>query len=117
MTTSTTDIGHVDLDRMHRLLLQERAILAGHAAPGAFDDDDAALPDAGELDGLRYEQGMSAAVASINRSALAEVDAALGRLADGTYGTCLGCDAAIPAERLEVMPAAAYCVSCQQSRE
>jgi DnaK suppressor protein len=36
------------------------------------------------------------------------------RLADGTYGTCLRCGKQITAERLEVMPFAAYDVECQQ---
>jgi DnaK suppressor protein len=118
VSSSIAGIDHVGLDRLRLLLLQERASLAGHAGPVAgASDGDAARPELDELDGIRYEQGMSQAVASLNRSALAEVDAALARIADGTYGSCLGCGTGIPVERLEVMPAAAYCVSCQQLRE
>lgn len=51
------------------------------------------------------------------RETLAHVDAALARLADGTYGSCLDCGAAVPVERLEVMPAARFCVACQQRNE
>jgi RNA polymerase-binding transcription factor DksA len=43
---------------------------------------------------------------------LAEVDAALARLAGGSYGTCVVCGAPIPAERLEARPSAATCVGC-----
>jgi len=42
------------------------------------------------------------------------VDAALARLADGTFGRCLRCGDPIPDERLEVLPWAAFCVRCQQ---
>ncbi|MGH2511909.1 MAG: TraR/DksA family transcriptional regulator [Candidatus Limnocylindrales bacterium] len=42
------------------------------------------------------------------------VDAALARLAGGTYGACLRCGRAIPDERLEALPWAAFCVACQQ---
>ena len=42
------------------------------------------------------------------------VDAALARLADGTFGRCLRCGDSIPDERLEVLPWAAFCVRCQQ---
>ncbi|MGY1815292.1 TraR/DksA family transcriptional regulator [Blastococcus sp. SYSU D00820] len=45
-----------------------------------------------------------------------EIDAALERIAAGTYGVCTGCGSAIPAERLEFRPFAASCVSCQQAR-
>jgi DnaK suppressor protein len=44
---------------------------------------------------------------------LALVNAALGRLADGTFGACLRCGQPIAPERLEALPWAAYCISCQ----
>jgi hypothetical protein len=43
---------------------------------------------------------------------LDEVRAALARLESGSYGTCLGCLAQIPLERLELRPWAAFCVNC-----
>jgi DnaK suppressor protein len=44
---------------------------------------------------------------------LQETDDALARLHDNTYGSCERCHAAISPERLEILPAARYCVSCQ----
>ena len=46
------------------------------------------------------------------KQTLAEITAARGRLADGTFGTCTGCGQAIPADRLEFRPWAGTCVSC-----
>ena len=43
---------------------------------------------------------------------LAAIDAALARLAAGTYGTCVVCGRPIPTGRLEALPAATTCVSC-----
>ncbi len=43
---------------------------------------------------------------------LAEVDAALARLAAGTYGVCERCGGPIPEGRLEVRPVARTCVPC-----
>ncbi|MFP8887540.1 MULTISPECIES: TraR/DksA C4-type zinc finger protein [Streptomyces] len=48
------------------------------------------------------------------RRVLAEIDLALARLENGTYGICEGCGSAIPAERLEILPYASRCVGCQQ---
>jgi len=42
------------------------------------------------------------------------VDAALGRLDAGTFGTCLRCGNAIAPARLEALPWAAYCITCQK---
>ena len=44
-----------------------------------------------------------------------EIDAALDRIADGTYGRCARCGSAIPLERLEFRPSASGCVACQAS--
>jgi DnaK suppressor protein len=44
-----------------------------------------------------------------------EVDAALDRIAEGTYGVCVHCGVDIPLERLEFRPFAAGCVACQAS--
>jgi RNA polymerase-binding transcription factor DksA len=48
------------------------------------------------------------------RLLLAEVDAALARIAEGTYGRCTSCREAIPSERLEVTPYVRCCVRCQR---
>ncbi|KAB2976633.1 molecular chaperone DnaK [Streptomyces sp. SS1-1] len=49
------------------------------------------------------------------RRVLKEIDAAFARVEDGGYGTCQGCAKPIPAERLEILPYARYCVPCQRS--
>ncbi len=51
------------------------------------------------------------------RSALAEVDAALARIQDGSYGRCTNCQRAILVERLEIVPMAALCMQCQRAGE
>lgn len=54
-------------------------------------------------------------VEALRRSArgeLADVDASLARVADGTYGVCVRCGRGIPPARLEVRPHATMCVDC-----
>jgi DnaK suppressor protein len=41
-----------------------------------------------------------------------EIDAALERIAAGTYGSCVHCGDAIPVERLQLRPYAVSCVAC-----
>jgi RNA polymerase-binding transcription factor DksA len=52
--------------------------------------------------------------ASLGRT-IGDIDAALTRIAAGSYGTCLSCGAAIPLPRLEVRPFASACVPCAGS--
>lgn len=49
--------------------------------------------------------------------ALREIEAALTRLADGSYGACTECGQQVTSERLEVLPAAALCMACQHRVE
>ncbi|MBX3609510.1 MAG: TraR/DksA family transcriptional regulator [Hydrogenophaga sp.] len=48
---------------------------------------------------------------------LQAIDAALQRIADGSYGLCLQCGASIPAARLHAQPTAERCVDCQAKAE
>jgi DnaK suppressor protein len=41
-----------------------------------------------------------------------EIEAALRRIADGSYGTCAKCGAPIEPQRLEALPTAATCIAC-----
>ena len=59
------------------------------------------------------EQVMSTQKDAIRR-VLAEVEAAVARVADGSYGICLDCAKPIPVERLEILPYTPFCVPCQR---
>jgi DnaK suppressor protein len=61
---------------------------------------------------IAFEREHAAALVSQARQHLAEINAALERLAGGSYGTCADCGARIAAERLAARPAATTCISC-----
>jgi DnaK suppressor protein len=65
---------------------------------------------------LAFERQHVAALADAAREDLAEIEAALARLADGSYGVCQVCGARISAERLAARPAARTCVGCVRPR-
>ncbi len=48
---------------------------------------------------------------------LKEVNNALAKIKQGTYGQCDNCKGLIPAKRLEAFPAAPLCLQCQSKRE
>lgn len=78
-----------------------------------FDDldphDDRAMGD--------WVRDVGIAQADRDTRQLDEVEAALRRVADGSYGECIDCGGAIPSARLEANPGAARCVPCQQRLE
>jgi DnaK suppressor protein len=64
-----------------------------------------------------FEQEFTLSLLQNEEKLLAEIDAALGRIAKGTYGICEQCGAAIPKERLKAVPYTAYCVNCARKLE
>jgi DnaK suppressor protein len=48
---------------------------------------------------------------------ISEIDVALKRIEDGTYGTCTSCGQGIPRERLEANPWASLCIDCKRKAE
>lgn len=74
--------------------------------------------------GKRVGEGTSQAVERIAQvdaakrldAKLRDVERALAKLGEGTYGTCDGCGAEIAPERLEAIPWAVRCVRCAAAR-
>lgn len=56
---------------------------------------------------------LSATKAELERT-LKDVEAALQRLDRGKFGKCTNCGSQISLERLEIMPSASLCLTCQQ---
>ncbi len=75
----------------------------------AADNFDASL--------LAVERESSARTLEQDFRLLREVEAALRRLRDGTFGICQRCDEEIAPKRLQAIPWAAFCVSCQEKAE
>jgi RNA polymerase-binding transcription factor DksA len=90
--------------------VRESRALSSDTAPGEV------------VDGVDVSQ--SAVLAEVDRAEaerdmaeLAAIEAAERRLADGTYGYCIGCGVAIPVSRLRANPAASRCTACQTQAE
>jgi DnaK suppressor protein len=100
-------------------LEQERDELRLRLADLGFADGGTGL----EYDGnfadssqVTAERGEAEALANTLRETLLEVEHALAKFDDGTYGTCEGCGNVIAAPRLEAMPAARFCIDCASKR-
>ena len=61
---------------------------------------------------IAYERSQLGALIEQTQRHVADVRAALARVAEGRYGTCERCGRPIPAERLEARPTARTCVGC-----
>ena len=96
LTTTRLDIARARLDRVR---MQRRG----------ESDDDEHDPEGAPLSG---QWASATAEVEQARMRVAAVDAALGRLAEGTYGRCRVCGRPIEAGRLDARPDAELCASC-----
>jgi DnaK suppressor protein len=64
-----------------------------------------------------FEREKDLSIAEHIESGLTDIDDALRRLDEGTYGRCVDCGREIPDERLEAMPTASRCVEDQEQAE
>lgn len=96
------------------LLEHERAGLSRQVAELGFGDAGGLKYDANFADTSQVtaERGEAEALAGELIDALGEVEAAISRLAEGTYGRCERCGQPIAPARLEAMPAARRCIAC-----
>jgi RNA polymerase-binding transcription factor DksA len=119
----------MDTDLARQRLADERARLDG--VKSTFDDE--GLTEQSESDSVgelssydqhqadmgteTFEREKDLSILEQVEAELADVEHALRRLDDGTYGTCEVCGKAIPDERLEAMPAARLCLEHQAEAE
>lgn len=101
-----------DMDSYRRQLEQRRAVLEARLV-GLRDNLRAPLEAdfAEQASNLSDDEPMEKLEVAA-QAALAEIEAALGRMAQGRYGLCTGCGEDIAPARLAALPEAALCMAC-----
>ena len=106
MTSTELDIFQTALSSKHAELVRALDRRDGIAIVRTADVlDEVQFASERELSTRRLDRGSTV---------LRDVRAALDRIADGTYGACAECEAAIGKKRLLAVPWAALCVACQE---
>jgi DnaK suppressor protein len=74
---------------------------------------------ADQMDEIQYASERDLAIRNVDREStlLREVKAALRRIHDNSFGTCVECESAISPKRLEAVPWALRCIQCQQAAD
>jgi DnaK suppressor protein len=78
----------------------------------ALEGDDG-VEDSGEMSELDLNRSTALELADRQTHLIEEIDAALQRIEDGTYGLCARCGKPLDEERLKAMPTAKYDAACQ----
>ena len=118
----------IDTERFRDALLEERNRLE-HALASLRNEHPGSLGEEVEESAPTHDNHLAeTATATLGREidytlgenseqVLAEIDAALKRVDEGTYGTCASCGDEIRRERLEASPWASLCIDCKRRAE
>jgi len=103
--TLLKDIQHISKDTLNKNQRDVTGELSGytfHMADVATDN---------------YDRDFGLGLATSEQKVIWEIDEALGRINDKTFGKCLSCGGKINKERLLAIPYAKFCKDCQQKEE
>lgn len=103
----------LDLDAARSALLTERDRLVAVLGDAIDAPEQMTYGSQAAAASQVFAQQRDLALRDHGQHQLELVDAALDRLDTGTYGTCVRCGQAIAPERLEALPWAAMCITCQ----
>jgi RNA polymerase-binding protein DksA len=117
----------IDSGHFQQVLLEERRRVAA-AIENLHDEHPGSIRDETGEDAVydnhladtateTYDRELDYTLEENAEHVLAEIDSALKRIDDGTYGTCTNCGKQIPPERLEARPWATLCIGCKRERE
>jgi DnaK suppressor protein len=106
--------------RLHKSLLARGAALRSALAGEVEHLRRFRTDQTGDSASAAFDSGseeMSGQLAELEARELNQIERALTRLKQGTYGTCEVCQARIPVARLNALPYSTTCVSCQRAME
>lgn len=95
-------------DAIRRVLEGDLTALA-ELSLASGDLADAALDSAHEE--------VTSQMAEVEGRELVQIEEALQRFDDGSYGSCVECDKPVPLARLQALPYARFCIECQRASE
>lgn len=100
-----------DLEEQRRHLTEQLGDEAPNLVPPSQNPDRSSLA----MEYAKHERDL--ALYEKNHYLLGQINAALERLDAGTYGICESCGKQIHPARLEALPYATLCISCQMKQE
>lgn len=116
----------IDTERFKQRLLADRERAQGaldylhEENPGSMEDETQEIPSdnhPGDVATITFDREIDYTLEENEERLLAEIDAALERIEEGTFGICQTCSKPIGTERLEAVPYTTHCIDCKRKEE
>jgi DnaK suppressor protein len=109
-----------ELNVFKKQLLNEKTLLLQGISPQMKGSPRSGDPEGGDVCDIASsdrERELRLRLSERGREKLREIEDALERIAEGSFGTCDRCGCKIPKGRLKVMPFSTTCVACKSRQE
>ena len=109
-----------DLKRCQSRLLGKRSELLERVRAARSNETqggDKGAPDLGDRALSTVLREMAYHLSGGEQKTLRQIDGALARVEDGSYGSCSNCGKAIQKARLDAVPWAIHCIGCQELKD
>ncbi len=103
-----------NLNKIKDKLIAEREMLVTKLNGNDLSVDSSETPDPVDLAVRNYSKNVMLAVSENESRQVILINEALQRIGDNEYGTCQNCEKEINPKRLDAVPWARYCLSCQE---
>jgi DnaK suppressor protein len=109
-----------EVERFRQLLLKRREEILGaskHNLEAAQEIGKDGVSDFADEGSIASNKTVLVSLSEAEKKHVVEIDDALFRLKNGTYGTCQNCGEPVGEKRLSVKPEAPLCIKCQNGAE
>lgn len=109
-----------ELEKYRRLLEQKKAELATELAKARDAEEESneeSTQDIADKAVSSYTREFLYSLTDSERTTRLQIDEAIARIDDGTYGSCMNCGVPMSEKRLTAVPWTPYCVDCQELAE
>jgi len=109
-----------ELEKYRRLLEQKKTELSTELAKARTAEEETteeSTQDIADKAVSSYTREFLYSLTDSERTVLLQIDEALGRVEEGTYGLCGNCGKEMNEKRLTAVPWTPYCVDCQELAE
>ena len=109
-----------ELNVFKKQLLREKVLLLQGISTKMKGSPKTGDPEGGDVCDIASsdrERELTLRLSERGREKLKQIEEALERIEDGSFGTCEQCEAKIPKGRLKVMPFSTTCVACKSKQE
>lgn len=106
-----------ELAQLQKILTQKKTSIVNKLNAKKVTETDMEIGDEVDTATQSNEREIQFELGALDTKMIQDIDNALAKMENGTFGLCECCDEPIPSARINALPWVRYCVKCQEEAE